>query len=377
MNRSDKQKEIISDSDTTGNKNEPCPENETPCSEEPVQEKEDNKSVKETKVDKSNPDNENDSHASENGLIGKVFSSKTIKGMVGKEVTWAAIAAIGGAAIVIWNIIRYTFLLFSSYIMHIWTRVPIYLLMMRKNTSFTDGYIFYVTIIVLFLIANPVKYASLKSRVFLYIISTIIVMGAVMCLVLSSLLSSTVNPGLSIFRPETYFITNNYQTDYKTGLFLRYLCLLFMPFDAIHLLLSVEIRKTLKSDEPVVSEEHISKSNKKFKRKLLIKLFEITSDSSSASYYANIAFRAFVSLLLFAMMLLCAALPMEGLLDQDGRYIVADLGEQYIVQTASYEQEKYELALDNSRYYVIDSNKETVEVIRFTPPLLSESNYKK
>lgn len=359
MNRSDKQKEIISDSDTTGNKNEPCPENETPCSEEPVQEKEDNKSVKETKVDKSNPDNENDSHASENGLIGKAFSSKTIKGMVGKEVTWAAIAAIGGAAIVIWNIIRYTFLLFSSYIMHLWTRVPIYLLMMRKNTSFTDGYIFYVTIIVLFLIANPVKYASMKSRILLHKVCSTIVF--VMSVVFLLVLFTTPSAVSALFKPEVYGITRD-----KTIMWMKYYFSFYSPLFIVRYLIR-ESTNTIDMDEPVVPEEHIAKSKKESKKKRQIKLFKRIKKFfglfSTSSIITNTAPRVFVSLLILTSILLLATLPTEGLLDQNSRFIVADLGEQYIVQTASYEQEEYRLILDTSRYFVIDSNKETVEVI--------------
>ena len=361
MNRSDKQKEIISDSDTTGNKNEPCPENETPCSEEPVQEKEDNKSVKETKVDKSNPDNENDSHASENGLIGKAFSSKTIKGMVGKEVTWAAIAAIGGAAIVIWNIIRYTFLLFSSYIMHLLTRVPIYLLMMRKNTSFTDGYIFYVTIIVLFLIANPVKYASMKSRILLRKVCSTIVF--VMSVVFLLVLFTTPSAVSALFKLEVDGITS-----YKTMMWAKYYLSFYGPLVIAQYLIR-ESTNTIDMDEPVVQEEHIAESNKESKRKIQIKLFKRIKkffDLFSPSSITNTAPRVFVSLLILTLILFNATLTTEGLLDQNSRFIVADLGEQYIVQTASYEQEEHTLILDTSRYFVIDSNKETVEVIKFS-----------
>ena len=59
-------------------------------------------------------------------------------GMLKEEVTWTAVAAIGGAAIVFWNVIKYIIILYNSFMLYGKTNVPMYLLVMRRNISFSS-----------------------------------------------------------------------------------------------------------------------------------------------------------------------------------------------------------------------------------------------
>ncbi len=336
--------------------NEPCLQSEKASSEAQGQKNEDNKPIEETKADQAKTNHETDSQASENGIMDKAVSLNAIQGMISKEVTWVAIAAIGGAVIVIWNIIRYSFLLVSSYIMHMITKVPIYLLMMRKNIGFTDGYIFYGTIIVLFLITNPLKYASKKVQRIIENTCNAFITAVLLVLICMMLLEDWF--GIDFY--SGFFSQNNTQIQLLQAV--KYMYTLILP-----MLLPLLFIDTVIQEDPMVE------SNKKHRIKQMtwVKYLEKILNKPSEclmklkEYRLPFWARMWLAFIIAMAWMFLAAQPVEGLLDQDGRFIVADLGDQYIVQPAVYDRDKYTLTIDTSRYYVIDSGKESVEVIVF------------
>ena len=101
-------------------------------------------------------------------------------GMLKEDVTWTAIAAIGGAAIVFWNVIKYILILNNSFKLYVKTNVPMYLLVMRRNISFSDAYIFYLTVIAIIYCFVGTKYNPFPRIKGKYLI----LMGAIFLLII-------------------------------------------------------------------------------------------------------------------------------------------------------------------------------------------------
>lgn len=326
----------------------PCQQDEKACSEEKAETTENDKPMEET-TDLDDDENKID-----------------LREVIGKEVTWAAVAALGGAAIAIWNIIRYVFLLFSSYMMHSKTKVPIYLLMMRRNVGFTDGYVFFATIIALCTLTNPFRFLNSKVRGALGAFSSVLEYVLIIFLFLYLIFYDN-----HVFRIAILF---------KLKSVICYIFPLYIPLSIDYIEFQKErilIQKAEKHESVIVESNTESSEKHKIKtfgsiekmfwfRKIVDFLFDepVYSDKKNTPRERICLMTILVTLIFLGCMSFSSA-QTEGLLDQDGRYVVADLGEQYIVQSAAYDSDKYKLTVDTSRYYVIDSNNESVEVIRF------------
>ena len=311
---------------------EPFQENEKVNSEEEIVGNEDKKTMEESTDENDKADDDTQSEAKENDTSEKVLSISALRKMFGKEVTWAAVAALGGAAIVIWSIIRYFLLLFSSYVLHSKTKVPIYLLMMRRNVGFIDSCVFHVTIITLCIIMNPYHLLNEKARtVITYIIKCIRVIMAILTGLIIGLIIIVI-----LYRIITI---DNGGDDLIT--FLDVVRLVFVPLlipgIMIYIIFNFQNIIDLEPGKPILQT----------RVGLLLLL------------------KTIFFIVIMSLLVVLESSTDEVLLDQDGRVIVADLGEQYIVQSAVYERDKNKLTIDNSRYYVVDSCNESVEVIRF------------
>lgn len=251
--------------------------------------------------------------------------------IIEKEVTWTAIAAIGAGALFIWNAIRYIFLFTSSFVLHQGTNVPIYLLMMRKNVNFTDASLFYLTFIVIFFLIDPIRFI-VKKKAYRFLLSIV----GLIVIVLSSVYGFMIifNPDI-IYRyyDEIYFFT----------------CFI-LPLFALLFRNSVSV---------IISymNSHIISCIAEEEPDFLVKIFRMSN-------------RWMINIMRIYCLLACSicigsvmSVQAYALLDQNNRYIVADLGERFIVQEADYDRNTKTLVVDTSRYYIIDSNNESVESV--------------
>lgn len=299
---------------------ESCQQDEKACSEEKVETTENDKSAEERA---DSDDNEN-----------KI----NIREAIGKEVTWTAIAALGGAAIVIWNIIRYTFLWASSFVLYTETNVPIYLLEQRKNVGFTNFYLAYFTALILIMIISYTKYNFLSKeksdRLYKWFRKTdkpaMIVFG--LLIVICSIIKKS-----SLDRDLLNKI--EYIANHIFLLFLGYV----LPFYSSLYIVSLgctcnELRELNKYGKLIEEIKEVYKSIK-------------------------IAITVLICLIIVCFFYMCATNPYQ-LIDQYNRIIIADLGEHYIVQETLYDKNKKMLMADNSFYYVIDAADEKVSILR-------------
>ena len=350
---------------------EPFQENEKVNSEEEIVGNEDKKTTEESTGENDKAEDGTQSEAREKDTSEKVVSISALRNMFGKEVTWAAVAALGGAAIVIWNIIRYIFLLCSSYIVHSITKVPIYLLMIRRNVGFTDGYIFYGTIIVLCTLINPLRFLNIRVR---KKIAEVISFCSMIVFLIASY--CIVGDGDSIFL--------GYEELIKLKIIFVYISpVVLMPF-VDQLYLANELYNLRKRKKPVKHEKATAKSQgmmseeKKQNQRgndLLIGISVIKKYITSERKIP-LVIHLFCYVIVIILLIMIRLMPTEGLLDQYGRFIVADLGEQYIVQPATYDYNNHLLMLDTSRYYVVDSGNESIKEIEFLPVIFQTENLK-
>lgn len=323
---------------------EPCQRNEKALSEGQVETTENDKSEENTQnmtkeMNTNSPaKQESNSYEKRNKTDGEntkkdkkreiknIFKKIDFWEIIGQEATWTAIAAIGGGALFIWNAIRYIFLFTSSFGLHHSTNVPIYLLMMRKNVNFSDAYLFYLTSIVIFFLIDPIRFVVKKKayRVLLSVVGiTVIVLTTVYAFMV------VINPDIMYrYYDETYFFY----------CFITPLCTLLIP----NMSLGVRFFKRIVAGKKFDDYESIF----------------LKYDKRSIGFLRICSFFGcgiFIGLLM--------SLQVYALLDQNNRYIVADLGERFIVQEASYDRNTHDLVVDTSRYYIIDSNNESVESV--------------
>lgn len=227
-----------------------------------------------------------------------------LKKLFNNKIMWTAIATICGAIVIVWNIIKYVFILFSSYLLFRKTNVPVYLLMQRKNLSFTDAYVIYATIVTVLMMFTftgfaPIKRVGRKKLLFWASI-------ALAFLVVLNLIKVVITHGQVVI--FTHFL-NTFIVSYLAPLLIT-----------IAMFLAGNLN--YKSD------------NLKF------------------------AFKWIEVALLIILFLFGASNSSYCLLDQDNRFIVADLGESYVVQDVVTDNEY--LYLDTSCYSIVDSTNETV-----------------
>ena len=262
---------------------------------------------------------------------------KVLRNMIGQDVTWTAIATLGGAAIVFWNTIKYIIILNSSYSLYRITRVPMYLLVMRKNTSFTDAYIFYLTVLALMICFSYTKY-----NVFPVISEKYLELMLLLMLLFVAFVPMT----LYHFFPEYWFLIQ----EIVNFLFPLYLVIFLYFAGATQSPHSIyeenddEIEDEEDEEDEEVEDSFYEAYVRRTKRLKLLShilaiIFAITFilQSTSEDYYY--------------------------LIDQQDRFIVADLGDRYIVQDAVYTSDERILHIDNSHYYNIDSSNETIRII--------------
>ena len=246
----------------------------------------------------------------------EVFLKKVLQ----DDLSWEGVAAIGTSSIIIWNIIRYLFRWGDSVVLSHFTKVPAYLLFMRKNQNFSDFYIVYPTIIMIFIIAVDIK-PQLSKKLPGLSLRAVVLIEIFFVLAL-------------VFITIADFLTGKYISShfYLNTLFcVRYSYRFIAPL----LVLLIEAGKMDVELEVLGMIRPLVVCYK------IVMLFGI--------YLISIFAGAFDSYHLF---------------DQNDRVIVADLGSQYIVQDARFDVNTGNLYVFNSDYYIIDSTNENVKIIR-------------
>ena len=252
-------------------------------------------------------------------------------GMLKEEVTWTAVAAIGGAAIVFWNVIKYIIILYNSFMLYGKTNVPMYLLVMRRNISFSDAYIFYLTAIAIFYCFAGTKYNPFPKIKGKYLIP----MGAIFLLIMIFFQSS-----INLFHLEKYRYFIRGLGDYLFPLLAIIIVFFYTANEN-----NTQFYKKIDADDEINGfYKELEKNMNSMNRILffgqliiIISAIGLVLSSTAVNHYYQI--------------------------DQDNRLIVADLGERYIVVDTDYKIDEQVLYIDNSHYNSIDSSFETVRVI--------------
>lgn len=365
-----------------------CQQDVKECSEEKVETTENDKSAEET-IDSEgmNPDgttkkitessdqnsksedtlnNQDRREVSDDGDI-----KKKIHEMLGKEVTWTAVAALGGAIIVIWNIIRYIFIWVSSFLLYTITNVPRYLLEQRKNVGFTNLYLAYFTALIVIMIISFTKYNILPEE---------------MAESLQKFLQKIVKPYIIIVILSLvgffFLIKCDTYSDlmYIIGYYYVHVDLFLLgyvtPF--IYMLVALSLgfeRYQLRKLDSLVDgllyfyKKDIENKNPNKEIEDWFKALKEQPEKSNNTFKATKKLSVhIICVMIFCSFFMCSINTYQ-LVDQYNRVIVADLGEHYIVQEAQYDTSKKKLIVDNSFYYVIDADGEKVSMIRafYTP----------
>ena len=235
------------------------------------------------------------------------------------DLTWEGIAAICASAIFIWNIIRYITLWGCSLALSLQTNVPAYLLIIRKNQSFTDAYLVYPTLAIILIIAVNIKPKLKRILPIFFKIGIFVVIFSLFLLLAYVIVSKT-----------------------RTNTFIR---------DHFYLSSAVLFYIYAKFSLPYVM--------------FLFGLTYFDMEEEDQQKTASAALKNIgVVLFIVIYLILICSINTECLLDQEGRAIIADLGDQYIVSETEYDSDKNFLYIDRSKYYVIDSSNETVKVLR-------------
>lgn len=276
---------------------------------------------------------------------------------LGEEVTWTAVAAIGGAIIVLWNIIRYIFTFCSSLHLYYMTKVPLYLLMMRKNQSFTEIDLLYATILVLVMVFS---FTSLNRLSF----------DKARRLLMISLILTGFFSFLSILLMHQLF------SDIKTNKYLllvivKYTNEYFLP--GAYTLVTIGLGASYKESKNIqllgstllgkFREEVIAYLKNEFAHpeEHLEDLFNYQKRISKNNLILRKVYPWFLGFVIF-LCLHGATITTHCLIDQDNRYVVADLGEVYIVQDTVIDEDNDLISLKTDSYYIIDSKNEQITI---------------
>ena len=357
---------------------ESCQQDAKECSEEKVETTENDKSAEET-VDPegTNPDgitessdqNKKPEDALNNRADHDVSDDENkinIREVLGKEVTWAAIAALGGAAIVIWNIIRYIFIWGSSFSLYLTTNVPIYLLEQRKNVGFTNFYLVYFTSLIVIMIISFTKYDFLP-RIKIQTLTKLIKILYILLLFISAIWFLN----LLILRHTPDMDLAN-KIEYCILCILMFIVSYIIPFMQMIIILTFGRKPgTCKNSVNIDRVMYFFKKYYKDKNpdKETIDLDTELKQLSKSTWMLVGIFCTMAFLLMIYAFIFWGTINTYQLVDQDNRIIVADLGEHYIVQETQYDKNKRKLIVDNSFYYVIDATDEKVKIFRglYTP----------
>ena len=283
-----------------------------------------------------------------------------LKKLLGEEVTWSAIAAIGGALIIIWNIFRYFFSFISSVRLYLLHNIPLYLLMKRHNMPFSDMIlliytILFIIIIVSFTEYNP--YLKMKDKTINRFFLLVTIVG---------LLGIGFFLFFRIYRHEHPEI-NHLSSVFERGLFGYTYPFLFVPYILLFGKKYIFAKNQYKHISEKVSIDRKERIKTWKQKHMFPEEFDEYYLKQKDVFSTVVTIAEHFRVLIFAVCLLftldSTTTPFEYYIDQKNRIIIADLGEQYIVQDAKYTQENEAILIDISHYYVIDSSGENLRKV--------------
>lgn len=256
----------------------------------------------------------------------------------------------------IWNFLRLVYLLISSFMLHQVTNVPFGLLIKRENFDITNMQLMFLTI-VLFLsitsttVINPL---SEESRQKIVSFGDKIQYVVLMLLFLVICLYFFFFRKLSIVRGS--YILQRLQT------YLYYILPLFILLNALCFgreyltcISENDVSSTvILKYEDIIDE--IKKGNKDYWERQRLKQKINAIRKKFLTRIVPILVLNIVSILMLI------SVPTYCILDKHNRFIVADLGDKYIVQEAEYDEINEELYVDTSCYYIVEGIEEELTI---------------
>ena len=243
---------------------------------------------------------------------------------------WTSLASVGAFIIIIWNILKYLYVLIDSLSLQSIVHVPLYLLMSRKNLRFTDLELAFSTFI-LFLI------------IFTY----------------------------TSYNPMAFFLKKGKENGHPFLPALLLVIILTALIIFAYLLVIPDFPFAVK--QVVSSILSLSFLGLVAYRKYFSQNFKLTQNQIIHAILCSLELIVIVFILFLLLpecpynpSLLFSSTPGEIMIDQNNNVIVADLGDQYIIQDATLDIINHQINIDTSHYSRINNAGEIVSTKYFS-----------
>lgn len=356
---------------------------------------------KKESIDSFGKQNDLHSKSAESNTLGLKIIWKelisSLRKMLGDQVIWGGIAAIGGALIAIWNILRYILTFLSSFFRHLQTNVPVYLLMKGSDHGITDVRLFLSTALVIIIILTFTYPIPVPKRMITYFTFISGMFSTFVILIMSAIYFDDIK----MLEPRYYndpIIRIFIKTDDSIILYLLFACLMLTI-----IISGIQYTSTKKEFYSIKNkylslQGRVSAISQEYRaiKKLYLDNKELEATTDNPVYYELIEKRKAVlshgqrqkdiaqmlyssgnelrrnkkgtlPLIVYTVIffILITYHSPYYLIDQNNRIIIADLGDQYVVQEAVIDNGRGIIAVDNTNFSIVNSVNENIKVSKY------------